>query len=265
MTAIRAAAAASESDWVAQAVRDARDDYNFGSVLPAVFEDYARVFHPATLCEAEVRWAEVASANGRVMHPAAEWGSLTGSWQLASQDDLWDQEPRTGELPERLANRLAGVLAPFTREPGRCLYGAWEGWGVPSVMMLWREGRSKAEVRQAQEAAEARIATWQTLLNSAPRLVLPAQREMHLLEGPLDAVSEFYEEQHRHPPSLWWSADRAWCVGTDIDLMTTYVGGRSEAISALLDDEQLEALRVPLGQRVDWEADTINPLPKPRF
>jgi hypothetical protein len=45
--------------------------------------------------------------------------------------------------------------------------------------------------------------------------------------------------------------------------MTTYVGGSREAISAVLDDEQLEALRVPAGQRVDWEADTINPLPDP--
>jgi hypothetical protein len=52
-------------------------------------------------------------------------------------------------------------------------------------------------------------------------------------------------------------------VGTDIDLMTTYVGGSAEAISALLEDEQLEALRAPADQRVDWEADSINPLPPP--
>jgi hypothetical protein len=52
-------------------------------------------------------------------------------------------------------------------------------------------------------------------------------------------------------------------VATDIDLMTIYVGGSSEAISALLADERLEALRVPVDQPVTWEADTINPLPPP--
>jgi hypothetical protein len=205
----------------------------------------------------------VASANGRVMHPAAEWGSLTGSWQLQEQPDLWDQEPSTGELPQRLARRLAEALARYTAEPDRCLFGVWEGWGVPSVMMVLREGTSKEEAQRAQETAEAKIAAWRSFLDSAPTLVLPAQREMHLLEGPLDALSEFYGHLHRDPPSLWWAADRAWCVGTDIDLMTTYVGGSAEAISALLEDEQLEALRAPADQRVDWEADSINPLPPP--
>jgi hypothetical protein len=57
------------------------------------------------------------------MHPAAEWGSLTGSWQLGEQPDAWDQERRTGELPERLAERVAETLAPHTRDADRCLFG----------------------------------------------------------------------------------------------------------------------------------------------
>jgi hypothetical protein len=265
MTALRAATDASNADWVAQAIRDARDGYGIGGVLPTIFEDYARVFHPATLCEADVRWTDVASGNGRVMHPAAEWGSLTGSWQLQEQPDLWDQEPRTGELPERIATRLAEVLAHYTREARRCLFGVWDGWGVPSLMFLFNEGTSE-EVRQrteknAQEALDAEVAAWRGLLDLAPTLDIP-HRRMHLLEGPLDAVSDFYGSR-RNVPSLWWPADRAWCVGTDIDLMTTYVGGSTEAISALLDDDQFEVLRVPANQRVDWEADAINPLPPP--
>lgn len=260
MSVLRPASDFHAADWVAQGVRN---DYSVACVVPDVFEDYARVFHPALLCEVEVRWADVASANNRVMHPAAEWGSLTGSWRLQEQSDLWDQVPRTGELPERLAKRLAEALAPYTREPGRCLFGVWEGWGVSGVMMLFREGTSQEDARRTKKAAEAKLAAWQDSLRSAPTLALPSQRQMHVLEGSLDGVSEFYEEQYRQTPSLWWPADRAWCVGTDIDLMTTYVGGSREAISALLDDEQLEALRVSAGQRVDWEADTINSLPRP--
>lgn len=85
---------------------------------------------------------------------------------------------------------------------------------------------------------------------------------MHLLEGPLDAIAELYED-HREPPSIWWPADHDWCVATDIDLMTTYIGGTRTTIDALLDDEQIEALAVPDDQSVTWEADRINPLPRP--
>jgi hypothetical protein len=85
---------------------------------------------------------------------------------------------------------------------------------------------------------------------------------MHILEGPLSAITAFYEK-YRNPPSLWWPDDRAWCVATDIDLMSTYVGGSADAIQAILSNEQIEALTVRADQSVTWEADTINPLPKP--
>jgi hypothetical protein len=85
---------------------------------------------------------------------------------------------------------------------------------------------------------------------------------MHLLEGPLDSIREFYQD-HREPPSIWWPADRAWCVATDIDLMTTYVSGSHDAIQALLDSEQIESLPVPVDQSITWEADAVNPLPLP--
>jgi hypothetical protein len=256
---LRAAADAHVAAWIVDGVRDF---HSVACVLPAVFEDYARVFHPAMRDGVEVRWTDVASANGHVMHPAAEWGSLTGSWQLQGQPDLWDEKPSTGELPLTLATRLAESLAEFTRDAEHCLFGVWEGWGVPDVIVAWREGTSEEDARRAQQAVEAEITAWHDLLDSAPAFDLPAQRTMHVLEGPLDAVSEFYEGD-RDPPSLWWPENRAWCVGTDIDLMTTYVGGSGDAISALLADEQVEVLRVPVDQSVTWQADTVNPLPGP--
>ena len=84
----------------------------------------------------------------------------------------------------------------------------------------------------------------------------------YLLHGPLVAIEDFYEF-HREPPSMWWPADQAWCVATDIDLMTTYVGGGRAAIDALLGDPELEALAVADDQGVTWDTDTINPLPAP--
>jgi hypothetical protein len=87
---------------------------------------------------------------------------------------------------------------------------------------------------------------------------------MRLLHGPLAAIEGFYEI-HRSPPSLWWPEDRAWCVGTDIDLMSTYVGGSKACIDAVLADDRLEGLPVSVDQSVTWAADTINPLPVPPY
>jgi hypothetical protein len=54
-------------------------------------------------------------------------------------------------------------------------------------------------------------------------------------------------------------------VGTEIDLMTTYVGGSGACIDAVLAETSLEALAVSVDQDVTWEADTVNPLPAPPF
>jgi len=67
-------------------------DYTVGSIVPPMFDAYARVFHPASRGvgkdAVDVRWDDVAAANDRVMHAAAEWGSLTGSWQLQGQPGM---------------------------------------------------------------------------------------------------------------------------------------------------------------------------------
>jgi hypothetical protein len=264
VSALRPASDVHAADWVVQGVRDGG---TVGALVPEVFEHYARVFHPASRDHLigdesiEARWADVASANNRTMHPAAEWGSLTGTWQMDGQPDLWDHPPRVGELPQRLAEHLAEALAPFAERADRRFFGVWEGWGTSSALILFKHGTTEAEQRQAYERANAEIRTQRGFLDSAPTFTLP-DRGMHLLEGPLSAVSAFYENW-RNPPSLWWPEDRAWCVATDIDLMSTYVGGSADASQALLSNEQIEALPVPVDQSVTWEADTINPLPKP--
>jgi hypothetical protein len=60
---------------------------------------------------------------------------------------------------------------------------------------------------------------------------------------------------------MWWPADRAWCVVTDVDLVTTYVGGSAGCIADLLATEGLEAARADPEQRVTWDADQVNPPP----
>ncbi len=249
------------------------------SLLPDVFESYARIFHPA-LREAEerdlplksasesrtgvparirhngivwceVRWAEVAHANGRVAHPAMEWTAITGSYEYdwhGMQPGIWDEVPQRGSLPLRLTERLCGQLAAFTSTPELCWCAGWEGDG--NMIGLWSD-------------------------LSLPRLAM-SNRAMIVARGSLSSVpqrsfTDGFEawDEPGHPqfaesyrsPSLWWPDDRAWCVATDVDLQSTYLGGSAECVARLLNDEQVEVMPVSAEQSVTIDADTINPTP----
>ena len=225
----------SPGDWIAPTLRPF-DEHVVGSLVPPVFDEYARVFHPAIRYDGdddvEVSWADVALANRTVAHPAMEWGSLTGSMEFfedADQSPLWDQAPARGHLPVGVAEVLVEVLRRHTRTPDDVFFGVWSGFGF--------------------------------IVADAPTLALPA-REHWLVRGPIDlAAVNLAEEPSEQSVSLWWPADRAWFVATDIDLVTTFVGGSAACVADLLGHPLLEAAPVPADQRFTWDADTVNPAP----
>lgn len=225
------------ADWVVSGVRDF--DHTVGSLVPAGFAAHARLFHPAYQGQSqrleEVRWRDVALRNGRVAHAGMEWTAITGSWRFArgdSQPGLWDHPPREGSLPVPQAARLAKLLEVHTSTPRRCWFAVWEGYGALAVPG-----------------------------HGAPRVQMP-NRPMLLFSGPLAAVTTSLEiEPCDQRASLWWPEDRAWCVATDVDLMSTYVGGAQQCIAALVNDAQLEVLPVTADQSVTYDGDRLNPAP----
>ena len=228
------AASAAPAGWL----ESTRSVYDVASLIPAPFPSFARIFHPATRGdgdhEQDVRWAEVAAATGRTMHPAAEWGSLTGSWRRASAAGLWESAPAIGYLPAHIARRLASVLATVTTPDEACWFAVWDGF--PDVRHEW---------------------------GAAPTFSVP-RREMYLLTGKLgSAGTPLIDNFPRPTANLWWPDSHAWCVATDIDLMTTYVGGEPDLIHKVVDSREIEALEVPATQGVTWDSDTVNPLPDP--
>ena len=203
-------------------------------LLPAGFAAYARVLHPAVRYagddDVDVSWAEVAEANATVAHPLVQWPAITGGWEFVHEDDqspLWDDSPAEGHLPVSVATPLTAVLRRHTTTPDDCWFGVWAGFG-------WSTG------------------TGTTLLG----------REYLLLRGPIDlAAANTAPEPAEQSVSLWWPADRAWCVVTDIDLMSTYVGGSAACIADLLAAPDLEVVPAAFGDRVDLGADDVNPVP----
>lgn len=239
------------------------------------FAGYARVFHPAMreateadlpvrapgesrtglpvepqppdgMLWREVSWSEIAQANGKIAHPAMQWTSITGSSEFrdqGSQPGLWEQHPQLGSLTPRLTRILCETLANFTTTPESCWCAVWEGYG--DLVGL----RSYPDL---------------------PRLAMPG-RDMLLAEGPLDAVpTESFSDPGFPPaplrgayrsPSFWWPEDRAWCVATDVDLDSTYLGASRECVAAVTADPRIEAMPVRADQSVAWDSDTLNPLP----
>ncbi|MFD0884429.1 hypothetical protein ACFQ08_07660 [Streptosporangium algeriense] len=237
------------ADWAVSAALPF-DENTVGCILPPVFATYARLFHPArrTVDDAEqegswrdagqeVPWREVALANGRVPHPGMQWPYITGSWSFVNdeQPGVWNCPPEEGTLPLRQITRLVHLLAPHTTTPERCWFAVWEGFG---------------DLDLPTEDEEI------------PRVEMPA-RSMLLLEGPLRAATTSLSDTPwwGRYASLWWPQDRAWCVATDVDLMSTYIGGSMECVTALLADEELEIMEIPLDQRLGWNGDTVNPPP----
>ncbi|MGA8417505.1 MAG: hypothetical protein WB808_12900 [Candidatus Dormiibacterota bacterium] len=230
----------SSADWIVAGVRNF--EYDVASLLPVTFEAYARVLHPASLSAGsgdtvDVAWSEVAAANGRIAHAAMEWVAITGDWkfeQHAVQPGVWDAPPSTGSLPPRNARSLADVLGRFTATPSECWFGVWEGYGGAPFQP-----------------------------GTVPLVAMP-QRKMALLRGPLHAAGTAFSGMGwPESPSLWWPDDHSWCVATDIDLMSTYIGGSAPCVEAVLADERLEAFAVTVDQTVHWRSDTINPTPDP--
>src|SRR4051794_16016954 len=189
--------------WVVAALRR---DRTVASLVPPVFEAYARVLHPAVRYagddDVDVRWDEVAAYNDTTAHRLMQWPAITGSWEYVGEDDqpaLWNDSPAEGHLPAHVAAALAGLLASWTTTPQEC----WFGW--------------------CDDAPGGR-----------PHLTLPVC-DLLLRRGPVTLASaNFAPEPQEQSAAVWWPADRAWFVATAPTLMSTYVGGPAGAVDALL-------------------------------
>jgi hypothetical protein len=220
--------------WIAAAVHDSLADV--GSLVPPVFAAYARVFHPPVRYEGDddvdVTWAAVAAHNDTVAHPLMQWPAVTGAWDYLTEDSqppVWDRAPDEGHLPVGTAARIAAVLAGHTGTPDDCFFGLWTGCGL--------------------------------VASDAPTLALP-HRDFWIVRGPLGlAAANLADEPSEQSAHLWWPADRSWCVATDIDQTSSYVGGSAACIADLLAAEGLEAAPASTDQSTFFDADTVNALP----
>jgi len=187
--------------------------YPVSAFVPGHFAAYARIYHPfvdpgsRTLGDPERHtWKTVVGRQlPETPHDAAD---------IAMRGAPTGQAP-TGCAPRHLVEALAAALATQTTTPKDCCFAVWEGFGDLQFSPRHR-----------------------------PTLRLP-QRAYHVFAGELARVAEASGYStisfSYRSPNLWWPADHAWCVATEIDHAWTYVAGSRACVDSLLSDARLEA------------------------
>jgi hypothetical protein len=199
-----------------------------GSVIPDGFEAYCRIFHPVKNHPTTKTWSGIAAANGRVVHPEMQFHMINRP--VGAPPPLrceMDPIVRWGYIPNVIREALIDVLRRETTTPEQCWFCVWEGRGGMDDYGI------TARVRHPQRA-------------------------YLLFGGPIDTEAPQDSFGDSELPNLWWPADRAWMVATEIDFAWTYVGGTLTVIDALLADARLEALPARITDKPFYDSDTIN-------
>ena len=248
----------SAASWVQQGLLplEREKGYRVGNVVPQGFEAYARVFHPASRYFADrqtneaVRWSQIASWTGRTAHPAMQFHSILGHPENPRAKPEWGNLPHEGTIDADEISALIGALIKFTTTPETCFFCVWEGrgeFGGPESFAYLSPTGTGGRLQGSSEPHLLRR------LRRAKRLGI-GQFEYILCTGPIDSIVGMKYES----PNFWWPQDRAWCVATDIDMPSTFVGGSAECIAALVGHPGLEAMPIDIDVRIDVAGDTVN-------
>ena len=216
----------SPARWIVESLTDFAKSVN--SLVPRGFEGYVRVFHPAQLNGRSVSWAEIAAANGKEPHAGMQLNALTGLDDRDVQPGVFDCSPEEGDLPTDLRRPIVDVLGGHTATADRCWFAYWYGWGG-----------------------------FQPQWGNPPTFATPG-REYMLFAGSVDAALDEPYDFRSQSPSIWWPDDHAWCVATEIDLRTTYIGCSNACRVELLARPELEAYEIDPSIGIDWQSDRTN-------
>lgn len=238
---LRWSAAVSEAEWISE--RLGLFSAGVTSVVPSGFEAYARILHPAEEPGPGgrlVRWRDVAVWSGIELTPDAPFHSVALPPVRPEAPPPWSgRGPRQGRLSLPDALVLAEVLGRFTSTPERCWFGLWAGYGFDGLPL----------VAEGSPPAEARSDPVPSTVRAGPLVRLP-NREYLLYTGAVTAIVAPAASGLGQTANLAWPDDHAWCVASEIDLTSTYVGGSEALVERLVSEERLEAVPADPGDPV---------------
>ena len=248
-----------QADWLASRLKPWHDEYPITIVVPSEFEAYARVLHPVQTPDAEdrlVRWADVAAWSGMPLRADAQFHSIALPPGAAPDGPppYDSQGPQLGSLYPPDAEVLAAIARDWTATAEDCWFGVWDGYGWDTAITFTALTAKGESSRIIEEPSRDPLPD---PVRDGPRVHLP-NRDYFLYQGPAEAALTLagLDGTGEQCPNIWWPADRAWCVASEIDLQWTYVGGPRGLIDAILADDRIEALPAsaddPVSRVEDW-------------
>lgn len=237
--------AGSAGDWIRERLRP--PDASVGSVAPTGFETCVRILHGLEWRGRPARWADVASEGGKTMHPLVQFRALAAH---PSEHG----EPFEGGLTVAEVTALSEALERHTTTPDDVWFALWNGFG-----QLNDGGSSWLVASDGGETVESAPALLTAAERGAATLSMPMGRDYLVFRGPLSAIAPLTQQGvWEQSPNLWWPADRAWCVATEIDFDSTLVSCSLSVATDLLNDPRFEAFEVDWSDSLMWNADTVN-------
>ena len=231
--------------WVEEAL--GRRFAHVESLVPKGYAAYARLLHPAMTQEYQpVRWSTVAEWSGKIYHSLMAFeGISVPKIGYGSVDQPWVYEPAEDMIEQEDIVELSSLLSEYTATPDHYYFAVWDGYGSFSA------GAS------ALVTTSGGIPLLPAVGVERAQRIKGVGREYLLYSGP-PSFSDFFDFPGLDGPNLWWPADRSWCVSTDIDQDSTYIGASEECVERLLSHPSLEVLRTTSDAPVYMAADKIN-------
>lgn len=240
----------SAASWVVEGLRPWGITYPqpVACFLPDVFEAYARVLHPGreyrrtddgSIVVSWTRWSELGARRGVEVGATTTWEEVSGFAPQAGPVDGVD-DPYEGSMPDELVEMVTDSLRRWTTTLEKTWFGMWDGngtwWkGARGVLTFGDDRDGSAELLRIDDERDR-------VLRATPTFGTP-QRQYFLMSGPLSAVNRLTDAAGGTSPSLWWPDDREWFVSTEVDGLSTYVGGKAPMIDALIASSEIEAVR----------------------
>jgi len=198
-------------------------------------------------------------ATGRRPHALMQWHALVGSPDyLNMAGSLWDgaNPSRGNQVAYAALTVLCNRLAGDPEDEPDCYFCLWEGYGELETYG-WLETTFAPHFKVT--ARDRHTFTSDEITRS--RLHLP-DRDYVVLAGPLGSalrIGSFAAELFwPQSPNLFWPADQAWCVASEIDFDSTLVGGPLRLIDAILRTPELDAWPITADDSLACDVDEIN-------
>ncbi|MFJ1865611.1 hypothetical protein ACIOD1_13355 [Streptomyces sp. NPDC088097] len=188
---------------------------------------------PETIAGFDLAESTVATGGGlgRAEHPGPQWRRL-----------------RWAELARRTGDPLVpeGTLPCHRCFPSARKSGSWPiGIAPPTEGSLDRDTWNRLVEILVEQSPQGPDTPCLAYFNPLSVQVFDFE-DLRVLRGRLGDAKALYDHPDTNfSPSNLWAEDRSWVFCTDYDLWATKVAGPAPLVEALLDDSEIEAVRLP--------------------